>query len=338
MATSGANAPMSKLRWGVVGVARIAVHKVIPAMQRCLNAEVVAIASRSLEKAQAAAEKLGLPKAYGSYEALLEDVEIDAIYNPLPNHLHVPLSLRALDHDKHVLCEKPLAPSVAEARTLVNAARARPRLKVMEAFMYRFHPQWILAKRLATEGELGPLRTIQTFFSYYNRNPEDIRNQPTMGGGGLLDIGCYPISLSRFLFGQMPQRVFARVDYDPDFNVDRLASGTLDFGVGDSTFTCSTQLPGYQRVNIFCERGRVEIEIPFNAPPDRPCRMWKETSNGVEEISIPVCDQYTLQGDAFSRAVLEDLPVPTPLDDAIENLRVIEACFRSGQSGLWERP
>lgn len=329
--------PMSrKLRWGVLGVAKIAVDKVIPAMQRAPHAEVVGIASRDLAKAQGAARALGLAKAYGSYEALLADPDIEAVYNPLPNHLHVPWSIRALESGRHVLCEKPIALSVAEAQTLVAAAAARPNLKLMEAFMYRHHPQWVTARRLVADGQIGQLRTIQTCFSYFNRDPHNVRNQAALGGGGLMDIGCYGISLARFLFGCEPRRGFAVIDYDPEFHTDRLVSAVLDFGGGTSTFTCGTQLAPYQRVQIFGSEGRIEIEIPFNAPPDRACRLWHQTAAGTRQITCDVCDQYTIQGELFSQAVLDDTPVPTPIEDAVANMRVIEALARSGQRGAWE--
>lgn len=327
-----------KVRWGVLGVAKIATEKVIPAMQQCQRAEVAAIASRDLAKAQAAADKLGLPQAYGSYEELLADPRIEAIYNPLPNHLHVPWSLRALEAGKHVLCEKPIGLSADEGQTLVDAGRRHPHLKLMEAFMYRHHPQWLTARRLVAEGRLGPLCTVQTLFSYYNVNPDDVRNKADIGGGGLLDIGCYCISLSRFLFNAEPQRVMGLVELDPEFGADRLASGILDFGAGTGTFTCSTQMAPYQRVQIFGKQGRIEIEIPFNAPPDRPCKLWLQTAAGMEELALPVCNQYTIQGDLFSQAIQEDTAVPTPIADAVANMRTIEALVRSSETGRWELP
>jgi len=326
---------MRKVRWGQLGVAAIGVNKVLPAMRRGKYSAVDAIASRALTRARKAAKALDLPKAYGSYEELLADPEIDAIYNPLPNHLHVPWSIKALEAGKHVLCEKPLALTAAEAQTLADAARKYPHLKIMEAFMYRHHPQWQKAKRLVNDGKIGALRTIQSFFSYYNADPRNIRNQAELGGGGLMDIGCYNISLSRFIFDKEPQRVVGIVEYDPQLRVDRLASGMLDFENGAATFTCSTQLTSYQRVNIFGTHGRVEIEIPFNAPPDRPCKMWHASQGKMREIKIPTTDQYTVQGDLMSYAILKDLPVPTPLQDGVNNMRVIEALVASGRGGNW---
>lgn len=326
---------MNKVRWGILSTANIGLAKVIPAMQRGQHCEVIAIASRQLERAQAAAHQLGIPKAYASYAELLADPEVDAIYNPLPNHLHVPWSIKALEAGKHVLCEKPIALNAAEAHQLLEAARKRPHLKVMEAFMYRFHPQWQKARQLVLDGRVGELRTIHTFFSYYLTDPYNVRNMADIGGGGLLDIGCYCISLSRFIFGAEPQRVLGIVEYDPQLKIDRLASGILDFGRGTSTFTCATQLVPYQRVNIYGTQGRVEIEVPFNAPPDRPCRMWHEFQNEKSEIQLDICDQYTLQGDLFSSAILNDTPVPTPLEDAVANMEVIDRLVQSARTGTW---
>src|SRR5690348_16930138 len=258
---------MDKVRWGVLSTADIGVRQVIPAMQQGTYCEIAGIASRSLEKAQAAAAQLGIPKAYGSYEELLGDPEIDAIYNPLPNHLHVPWSIKALQAGKHVLCEKPIALSAAEAEALAAEARKHPRLKVMEAFMYRHHPQWRHARQAVLDGGIGELRTIQSLFSYYLDDPTNIRNKAAIGGGGLMDIGCYNISLSRFIFAAEPRRVLGVIERDPDFGTDRLTSGMLEFDRGTATFTCSTQLAPYQRVHICGTAGRIEIEIPFNAPP-----------------------------------------------------------------------
>jgi predicted dehydrogenase len=326
---------MKKVRWGVLSTANIATSKVIPAMQQGTYGEIAAIASRNPEKARAVAAQLGIPKAYGSYEDLLADADIDAIYNPLPNSLHVPWSIKVLQAGKHVLCEKPIAPTAVEGQMLVDAARQYPHLKVMEAFMYRFHPQWQRARQLVLEGNIGELRTIQSFFSYYLTDPNNIRNRSDFGGGSMLDIGCYPISLARFIFGAEPGRVFGIVEYDPRFKTDRLASGILDFGRGTSTFTCATQLSPYQRVNIFGTEGQVEIEIPFNAPADEPCTIWYQHGDKIEEIQFEVCNQYTIQGDAFSRAILNNQDVPTPIEDAVANMKVIEAIFHSARSGIW---
>jgi predicted dehydrogenase len=333
---------MRKLRWGVLGVANIAVVKVIPAMQRGQWSEIAGIASRDLAKAQRAAAKLGIPKVYGSYEALLADPNIDAIYNPLPNHLHVPWSIKAADAGKHVLCEKPIGLSVAEAKQLRDA-RDRTGVKIGEAFMVRTHPQWLKALDLVRGGRIGELRSIAGFFSYSLTDPSNVRNVLDWGGGGLMDIGCYPIFTSRFLFGAEPRRVVALVERDPQMKIDRLTSAILDFPTGQSIFTCATQLVPYQRMQIFGTRGRIEIEIPFNAPPDRPCRVFVDDGSdlfgaGIETLETAICDQYTLQGDQFSRAAQGDGEVPVPIESAIANMAVIQAVFRSAESRGWEEP
>ena len=324
---------MSKVRWGILSTAKIGTEKVIPAMQQCDHAEVVAIASRNTQRAEEVAQELGISQAFGSYEDLLAAGEVDAIYNPLPNHLHVSWSKQALAAGKHVLCEKPIGLTADEGQELVDYAQQFPELKIMEAFMYRHHPQWQRAKELIQAGEIGTLRTIQSFFSYFNDDPNNIRNQADIGGGGLMDIGCYNISLSRFIFGAEPTSVMGVVETDPQFETDRMASGIMVFEGGTSTFTCSTQLTPYQRVNLFGIDGRVEIEIPFNAPPDRPCRMWLQQGADVAEITLDTTDQYTVQGELMSLAILNDTPVPTPLTGAVGNMRVIEAIKESGQAG-----
>jgi predicted dehydrogenase len=326
---------MSKVRWGVLSTAKIGIEKVIPAMKQCELCEIVAIASSRIEKAQDVAMKLGIQKAYGSYEDLLNAPEIDAVYIPLPNHLHVSWSIKALEAGKHVLCEKPLAMTATEANKLLGTAEKYPKLKIMEAFMYRHHPQWQRARQMIDEGKIGDLRTIQSFFSYYNADTADIRNIAEVGGGGLMDIGCYCISLSRFIFGAEPRRVCGIIEFDPQFKTDRLSSGILDFGRGTSTFTCATQLAPFQRVNIFGTDGRIEIEIPFNAPPNRPCKIAYQHGNESGEISFDICDQYKIQGDLFSKAILHDSEVPTPLDDAVANMKVIDALIKSAENGTW---
>lgn len=326
---------MNKVRWGVLSTSNFAQTKVIPAMLQAEHTELVAIASRDLAKARTAAQKFGLPKAYGSYEELLADPDIDVIYNPMPNHQHVPWTIKAMQAGKHVLCEKPIGLNVAEAQLLLDATRHYPQLKVMEAFMYRLHPQWLRAKQIVQDGGIGELRTIQSFFSYFNRDANNVRNKADIGGGGLMDIGCYNISFSRFMFDAEPKRVMGLLDYDPEFQTDRIASGIMDFGNGSATFTCSTQLTSYQRVNIFGIDGRVEIEIPVNAPPDKPCKLWHQRGNEIEEISFAICDQYILETDAFSLAVRNDTPVPTPLEDAVANMKVIAALVESGRLNGW---
>jgi len=328
------------VRWGILSTAVIAREAVIPAMLKepyCKNIAIDAIASRDLEKAQAVANEAGIPRAYGSYEQLLADAEIDAVYIPLPNHMHVPYAIQALEAGKHVLCEKPIGLSVAEAEQLVEASRRHPQLKLMEAFMYRHHPQWKWARQVIDDGKIGELRTVHSFFSYYDEGPEGILHHPEWGGGGLMDIGCYPISLSRFLFQDEPQRVVGILEEDPRYHVDRLTSGIMDFACGTATFTCATQLSDYQRIIAFGTKGRLEIEIPFNAPTDRPCRATLEVDQEIKNLEFDICDQYGIQAHLFSRAILDDTPVPTPIEDAVANMRVIEAVVRSGKSQGWEQ-
>ncbi|MCU1326503.1 MAG: oxidoreductase, Gfo/Idh/MocA family [Bryobacterales bacterium] len=324
----------NKIRWGVLGVAKIATVKVIPAMQHGSLCEISAIASRDPDRARKAADDLGISKAYGSYEELLADPDIDAVYNPLPNHLHVPWTLRAAAAGKHVLCEKPIALSAAEASQLL-VARDRAHVKIGEAFMVHSHPQWLRALEILRSGEIGPLRAFNFVFSYNNRDPQNIRNRADIGGGAIMDIGCYPVHVARWMFGAEPARVSCLIERDPQFGTDRLTSAILDFPAGQAVFTCSTQMTPFQRVQLFGESGLVEIEIPVNAPPDRETVLNVRTSAGSRTETIPPCDQYTLQGDAFSRAILEDTEVPVPLEDAIRNMEVIDALFESGRTGRW---
>ncbi|WP_205514168.1 Gfo/Idh/MocA family protein [Longitalea arenae] len=318
---------MTKIRWGILSTAKIAREKVIPALQRSRYGEVVAIASRNKAQAQECADRLQIPTVYGSYEELLNDANVDAIYIPLPNHLHVEWTVKAMQAGKHVLCEKPIALTAAEAMQLLKIAQQYPAIKVMEAFMYRFHPQWVLAKELVDEARIGQLKTVHSFFSYYNDDPNNIRNQKDLGGGGMMDIGCYCVSLARFLFNSEPLRVIGHVTIDPVLLTDTMASGILEFVNGTATFTCSTQLMPYQRVQILGTEGRVEIEIPFNAPPHLATRLWLHTKEGAEEMEFEPIDQYTLQGDLFAQAIINNTPAPTPLQDAINNMKVIEAVF-----------
>jgi predicted dehydrogenase len=331
-----------KIRWGILGVAAIAVKKVIPAMQKGKWSEITAIASRDLRKAKHAARSLGIATAYGSYAELLADPEIDAIYNPLPNQLHVPWTIQAAEAGKHVLCEKPLSMNLAEARQLL-AVQKKTGVKIGEAFMVRTHPQWLRTRKLIAGGRIGELHAIQGFFSYFNTDPANIRNQVECGGGALMDIGCYLIHGSRFLFGEEPSRVMGLIERDPKMKTDRLTSMILDFPSGQAIGTCSTQLGAYQRMQFFGTKGRVDIEIPFNAPNDRQTRIFVDggrglLGGGVSTESFPICDQYTIQGDAFSRAIREDTDVPVTVSNAIGNMAVIEALFRSAETGRWEAP
>ena len=328
---------MKPVKWGIISTANIGVEKVLPGMLKSKDLEIVAISSRKLKTAQEWAGKLGIPKAYGSYEEMLADPEIEAVYNPLPNHLHVPLTLAAAKAGKHVLCEKPIAITAAEAKQLKKIRNVH----VAEAFMVRHATQWIAARDLVKKKKIGEVRAIQVLFSYFNRDPKNVRNMADIGGGGLLDIGCYPITVSRFIFDGEPKRVTATIDRDPKFKVDRLAGGLADFGDGRHlSFTVSTQLAPYQRVNIMGTKGRIEIEIPFNAPPDKPNRYFVQgmEMNEGEWTALPVSDQYQLQAEAFGRVIRKKQKPAWGVDDAIQNMKILDALFRSEKSGKWEKP
>jgi predicted dehydrogenase len=329
---------MKPVIWGIISTARIGMEKVIPGMMKSPEIEVRAIASRSLKTARSAAAKLGIAKAYGSYEEMLADPEIEAVYNPLPNHLHVPLTLAAVKAGKHVLCEKPFALDAKEAMKLKKLPKG---ILVQEAFMVRHNPQWIAARELVKKSAIGEVRAIQVYFSYFNRDPKNVRNMADIGGGGLYDIGCYPITVARFIFGAEPARVIAAIDRDPKFKTDRTASGLADFGQGrQMSFMVSTQLGGYQRVHIGGTKGRIEVEIPFNAPPDKPNRIFIQTDNNPAGSwrEFPVSDQYQMQAEAFGRAIRKREKFIYGVDDAIQNMKIIDAYFRSEKSGKWERP
>ncbi len=329
------------IRWGVLGCAGIAAKAVIPAIQSSRLGRVAAIASRDAEKASAMATRFGIEKSYGSYEDLLSDPDIDAIYNPLPNHLHVPMTIKALEHGKPVLCEKPIALNAAQASELAEAQKAA-NLLVAEAFMVRHHPQWKKARAMVAEGRLGDVRAIQTIFAYYLDDPKNVRNQADIGGGGLFDVGCYAINTARFLFDAEPLRAVALMETDPVFGTDRLTSGLLAFPEGRQlAFTCSTQLSLTQKVTVLGTRGRLEIPIPFNAPADQQTVLIFDdgrdlAGGGRQEIVIEPVDQYREQVDAFAEAVLSGTPLETGLDDAIANMKAIDALFRSATSGRWE--
>ena len=331
---------MEPVRIGIISTAKIGIEKVIPAMRQCRFCQVAAIASRDLARARAAADALDIPRAYGSYAELLADPEIDAVYNPLPNHLHVPISIEAAAAGKHVLCEKPVALTAREAEKLIEA-RDRAGVLIEETFMVRCHPQWRRARDLVRAGRIGALRAVQGSFSYMNLDPANVRNQAGIGGGGLYDIGVYPIVTSRFLFEAEPTRVAAQIERDPKFKTDRLTSALLAFPGGQALFVCSTQLVPYQRMQIFGTDGRIEVEIPFNAPPDQPCRIFVDNGSRLADASaeaetFDVVDQYGLQGDVFARAIRQRTPLEFPLEDAVRNMRVVDALFRAADSGRWE--
>jgi predicted dehydrogenase len=326
---------MAKVSWGVLSTANIGTGKVIPAMQKGEYTKINAIASRDINQAKQTAQSLGIPKAYGSYEELLGDKEIDAIYIPLPNHLHVEWTIKSLEAGKHVLCEKPIGMNYDEAVFLQNEMKKFPKLKVMEAFMYRQHPQMQKTKELISSGKIGDLRTIHTMFSYYNDNPEDIRNMADIGGGGLLDIGCYCISISRFLFGTEPKQLCATIEYDPKLKIDRLVSSILKFENGNALFTCSTQMENNQFAKLTGTKGKIEIENPFTPSFVKNAKITLKSRDNIEEIIFDQCNHYTIQGDIFSQAILNNNDVFTPFSDAVSNMKVIDKIIESNESGTW---
>ncbi len=324
---------MERIKWGIMGTATIALEQVIPAMLKSEFCQVMGIASRGIAKAEIAAKQYNIPKIFGSYEDLLDDDEIEALYIPLPNHLHVEWALKALESGKHVLVEKPIALSSELAQHLVDQAGKHPHLKIMEAFMYKFHPQWIKAKELIDGGMIGTLKTIQSSFSFFDDDANSITNNKAFGGGSLMDIGCYSISISRLLFNEEPKSVMASIEYHPEYKVDILATGILEFNNGNSTFFCATQLDYTQQAQIFGTKGSIRFELPFNPPIDRPAKIWLTMDEVVTEIEFEICNQYTLQADAFSLAIIEDKATPVHLNDAIKNMVVLEKLHESHAVG-----
>ena len=333
---------MQKVRWGVLAVAKIATGKVIPAMQRGELSEVVGIASRDRTKAELAARALGIPKAYGTHAEMLADPEIEAVYNPLPNYLHVPVSIQAAEAGKHVLCEKPIGMGVADTLELM-AVRDRTGVIIEEAFMISTHPQWVRVIDLVRSGRIGQLRYAVGSYGYQNLDPQNIRNIAAYGGGALMDIGCYLIKTSRMVFGGEPVRVAGTMVYDRRFGTDVLTSVVLEYPAGHCVFSCSTQSVASQSMQLMGTTGRIEIDIPFNAIPGERMRLQIDDGSDLRRSSVVVeeveaCDQYTIQGDLFSRAVRQAGAPPVPLEDSLRNMAVIEAVFRSAKTGRWEEP
>lgn len=333
---------LDRVRWGVLGTANIAVRKVIPAMQSGDLCDILGIASRDPEAATRVADELGIPRSYGSYEEMLRDPEIEAVYIPLPNHLHVEWSIKAAEAGKHVLCEKPLGLTASEVRNLI-AARDRTGVKIQEAFMVRTHPTWVAVREMVRQGRIGEVRAITGFFSYFNVDLTNIRNKLELGGGAIMDIGCYCVNLSRFIFEDEPRRVISIIERDDQTGTDVLSSAMLDFSGGHATFTCSTRLTPFQRMQICGTKGRIEVQIPFNIPPDTPTQVFVDDGSDLygrsnETINFPAADQYRIQGDLFSRAIREGSDQTIPLEDSLNNMAAIDAIFRSAKSGKWESP
>jgi len=325
------------LRWGILSTADIARRKVVPGMRKAARCEIAAIASRDAGTVQRVAGELDIPRAHASYEALLADPEVDAVYIPLPNHLHAEWTIAAVRAGKHVLCEKPLAMTSVDAQRMVDAARDAGML-LMEAFMYRLHPSWVAVHDVVRSGRIGPLTSVQSWFSYYNDDAENIRNIREAGGGALFDIGSYSVNLSRWLFGAEPDGVQAVIRRDPALGVDVLTSGILTFADGVASFTCSTRAEDDQRVHIYGTRGRISIGIPFNIPPDRPTEVYVSAGGDppvapdTEVLTFPTADPYTVEAEKFAAAVLDGTPAPLPPEDAVANLRVIERIFAAAQT------
>jgi predicted dehydrogenase len=323
-----------ELRWGVLSTAKIGRTKVIPGIQAADRCRVVAIASRDTDRARTVAADLGIARVHASYEALLADPDVDAVYIPLPNHLHAEWAIAAARAGKHVLCEKPLALTAGEAQAMVDAARSAGVL-LHEAFMYRVHPSWVAVRELVRAGRIGRLTAVQSWFSFYNDDPTNIRNIREFGGGALFDIGCYAVNLSRMLFDGEPDDVQASTILDPTSEVDVVTAAILRFADGIATFTCSTRTEPDQRVDIYGTTGRIAIEIPFNIPPDRPTRVFitaggePPVAPATETRTFEIADPYSAEASTFAAAIIDGAPLPVEPEDAVANLRVIERIFAS---------
>jgi predicted dehydrogenase len=328
---------MKPVAWGVLSVSSHYALRVSVPLRDSPHIRLHAIASRSSEKAAAAASALGFEKAYGTYEQLLADPEIEAVYIPLPNHLHLEWIRKAADAGKHILCEKPIAMNAEEAIQCAEYARSKNVL-LMEAFAFRFHPQWLRVRDLVRIGEIGDVHAIHVVFSYMLPDPKNIRNILGVGGGGLLDIGCYAVCSSRFLLGREPQRVVSLVARDPSSGTDILSSAILDFGRTRTIFTVATQTQGSQRMDILGSGGQISIPLCFNMYPDSPMSIVvvNGTGLGPRTVSFASVDQYGLEFESFSRAVRDGGPVPFDAHDAVANMQVLDAIFRSEKTGGWE--
>jgi predicted dehydrogenase len=327
---------MKPVVWGVLSVSVHYALRIHTYLSKSPLVQLRGIASRDKKRAETAARELGMPRAYGSYEELLADKEIEAVYIPLPNHLHAEWVKKAADAGKHVLCEKPFAMNAREAEQAFAHAKSKGVL-VMEAFMYRFHPQWKRAREIVKAGEIGSVHAVSTVFTYMLKDPTNIRNILAAGGGGIPDIGCYAVSSARFLIGREPTRVISLVHRDPDLGTDILSSGILDFGTTRSVFTVGTQSHPAQRVDVLGSGGELSVLLPFNAYPDAPLQVSVSTGIGTRQVYTPATDQYVEMFEAFSRAVREGGAVPTPPEDAIANMKVLDALFKSEKSGAWEK-
>lgn len=323
-------------RWGVLSTANIGRTRFIPALQSMPNVEVVAVASRNLQAAEVFAQECGIPRAYGSYQELLEQPDIDILYNPTPNHLHVPLSIQALEHGKHVLCEKPIALTTGELEQLVQAQQQYPLARVMEGFMYRFHPQWRYICALIRDQIIGEITHVHSIFTYFNDDPQNVRNQDDLGGGGLLDIGCYCVDVAKMIFNGNPKSAQSHIDYDSNFGTDRLTTGLLEFERGTATLVCSTQTFPFQQVCIHGTQGRIEVDIPFNSASDEELRSIRIiTQNGVEEKTFDQANAYALMAQEMQQAIEEQKPLPITLEDSMETMAIIDRLFCPNNDDSW---
>jgi predicted dehydrogenase len=335
----------SIVNWGVLGAANIAVKHALPGMREAPSAKLLAIASRDLGKAQAVAQALGVPRAYGSYDALLADGEIDAVYVPLPNPLHFEWSLRALEAGKDVLCEKPLCLSSEQISELC-AARDRSGRKIEEAFAYRNHPQWTKVLEIIASGTLGAVRSVHGTLAKQFLDPTDIRNNPNDGGGGIYDLGSYAISACNMIFGRKPARVVAALERDPAFGIDRLSSALLDYGDAHAAFTVATQAGSsawgsHQQLSILCAQGWLRLEFPYSQVRPTECRVeiGDATSVGAfptSTLSFAAINQFALQAERFSRLVRGEAVRAWPIEEARDTLRTIEGLFESARTGAWQ--
>jgi predicted dehydrogenase len=334
---------MNKVNWGILSTANIGVKRIIPAILAGRRGVITAIASRDAGRAADIAARFGIGQSYGSYQALLDDPHVEAIYNPLPNHLHVEWTVKALEAGKHVLCEKPIALNAAEAAAIV-AARDRSGRQVIEAFMVRCHPQWHRVRELVRAGRVGTVRAIQSAFVFSVLDPNNVRNRADIGGGALYDVGCYPLVTARYVFGSEPERAIALLDRDPKLGVDRVTSGMLAFpGGGQLTFSSALQLAPYQRVVILGTEGRLELGVPFTPAKEHGCRLTIDSGKSLDGSSasveeFPPFDQYAAQCDLAAAVFRRETAQEFPIEDAIANMRVIDALYRSAVSGHWETP
>jgi predicted dehydrogenase len=332
-----------KIQWGILSTANIGIKRVIPAILSGERGAIGAIASRDASRAAEVAARFAIPRSHGSYEALLDDSKIDAVYNPLPNHLHVEWTVKALNAGKHVLCEKPLGLNAAETQAIVDA-RDRNQKRVIEAFMLRHHPQWHRVRALVQAGRIGTVRSIQSAFLFTVLDPRNVRNQAELGGGALYDVGCYPLVTARYVFGAEPVRVIALIDRDAELRVDTLTSGLLEFpGGGQLVFSSALRSAAYQRVTILGTSGRIEMPVPFTPSKDWACRITIDSGKSLDGSSaefedFPAVDQYALQCDAAAAVFLGETQQEFPIEDGIATMRIIDALYRSAASGRWEAP